>query len=177
MPDAFPHAARQFGRLLADDRIGEPDFGQSRQHGALQLPLLGNALLTQRKGHVLAHRHAVEQGRVLKHEAESQSLVRQLPVVQAGQVLVVEMHGAVGWLHQANHGLEQDGLAAAALADDGQRLAAGNLPADPAQHRLPPERDVQVVGLNQRTRSRIVPRGVHHAVASQNSLAPPGQIA
>ena len=29
-PDALPHAARQFGRLLGQDRFRQPDFGEPR---------------------------------------------------------------------------------------------------------------------------------------------------
>ena len=46
---------------------------------------------------------------------------------------------------EADDRLEQHGLAAAALADDGQRLPARDAEVDVAQHLLPPEADVEVV--------------------------------
>ena len=52
-------------------------------------------MLPQRKGDVLADRHAVEQGRVLEQEAEADPLLDQLLVAQLLQVLAVEQHFAL----------------------------------------------------------------------------------
>ena len=58
-----------------------------------------------------------------------------------GQVAAVEVDRAAGGPQQPDDRLQQHGLAAAALADDGQRLAARNRQADVAQHALPAEMD------------------------------------
>ena len=56
-------------------------------------------------------------------------------------------------VQQADDRLQQHGLAAAAFADDRQRLAARHRQVDVAQHLLPAERDVQVVQLDERVGS------------------------
>ena len=54
-------------------------------------------VLPQRKGDVLGDRHAVEQRRLLKQEAEADPLPGQLPLAQLGQVAAVEIDRRRGW--------------------------------------------------------------------------------
>ena len=100
-------------------------------------------MLPQGKGHVLGHRHAVEQGGLLEEEAEADALVGELPLVQFGQVPPLEEDLAAAGPQQADDRLQQHRLAAAALADDRQGLAAGDAQIDVAQHRLLREIDAQ----------------------------------
>jgi hypothetical protein len=62
-------------------------------------------VLAQREGHVLADRHAVEQGGVLKHETKTNSLPCEFTVVQVRQVPSVEKHLSPKGTNQPDHGL------------------------------------------------------------------------
>ena len=99
-------------------------------------------MLPQRKGHVLGDRHAVEQRRLLKQEPEARPLPRQFALAQQGQIAAVEVDFAARRPHQPDDRLEHHRLAAAALADDRHRFAAGDLQIEAAQHLLVAELDV-----------------------------------
>jgi len=65
-------------------RSGRPSLREARQHQVLQFRLLHPAMLPQRKGDVLAHGHAVEQGGILKYIPEANSLDSQFFVAEFG---------------------------------------------------------------------------------------------
>ena len=92
--------------------------------------------------------HAVKQRRLLEQETKTDPLPRQLPLAQLGQVPAVEMDRAAGGVQQPNDRLQQNGLAAAALADHGQRLARRDREVDVAEHLLPAEIDPHPLQLN-----------------------------
>ena len=107
-------------------------------------------VLPQRKGDVLGDRHAVEQGRLLEEEAEADPLPRQFLLAERRRGCGRRSETvAVAGPQQADDRLQQHRLAAAALADHRQRLAAGNRQVDVAQHVLPAEMDVDPIELDQ----------------------------
>jgi hypothetical protein len=79
-----------------------------------------------------------------------------LLALQVGEILAVEDDLAAGRMDEVDQRFEQHRFAAAALADDRQRLPAGHAQIDVAQHRLLAERDVEVTHIEQR---RIVQVG------------------
>ena len=149
--DPFSHAAGKLGRLLAHDVLGQSHLGQPGQHDPPNLFGRLARVLPQRKGDVLGDRHAVEQGRLLEEEAEADPLPGQLLLAQFGEVPAVEMDRAAAGTQQPDDRLQQHRLAAPALADHGQGLAAGNRQADAAQHVLPAELHAHLLQLDQRT--------------------------
>ena len=93
-------------------------------------------MLTQTERHVVKDRQAVEKRRHLKQKPESQPHLDQRLAVQIGQIAAVEPDAPLGGPQQADDQLEHHCLAAAALADDAQRLAAMDRQIDVAEYRL-----------------------------------------
>ena len=108
-------------------------------------------MLPQRKGDVLADRHAVEQRRVLKQKAEPDPLLHQLACLAGShRLLAVENHFAARRMDQTDERFQQHRLAAAAFADDRQRLSARHAEVDVAQHVLSAECHVEMPDVEQR---------------------------
>src|SRR6185312_17076823 len=73
----------------------------------------------------------VERGdRILKDELDAPAQSTQPLPALPGKVEPFEQHLASGGAGELQHGAPQRGLAAAALADESQRLAAGEVEAD-----------------------------------------------
>jgi hypothetical protein len=87
-------------------RVRQTDLGQPHKDHLLHLGVPIRGVLAKRKGNVLADRHAVKQGGVLKHETEPDSLLRQLPIVQLCQTMTVEEHFAASRPQQAGQRLQ-----------------------------------------------------------------------
>ena len=127
--------------FLSKNIFGQADLGEP---GHDRLPdFLGGlvGVLPQGKGDVLGNRHAVEQGGLLEQETEAGPLPRQFPLAQLGQIVAIKMHLAAGRVQEPDDRLQQHSLAAAALADHGQRLALRDGEVDVAEHALPAEID------------------------------------
>src|SRR5437868_8478440 len=105
--------------------------------------------MPQWKSDVLTDRHAVEQGRVLKQKAEANPLLNELGSLKITKVSSVEDDFAARGANQVDERLQEHGLAAAAFANDRQRLSAGHAQVDVAQHLLLAERDVQMTHVEQ----------------------------
>jgi hypothetical protein len=93
---------------------------------------------------------------LLEDEAETSSRHCQLVGIQLAQVSTVERNGSASRSNQADDRLEQHGLSAAALSDDGKRLTSGHLQVDMAQHPLLPEMDLKVAQADQGLRIVIL---------------------
>ena len=93
-------------------------------------------VLAQAEGDVVEDRQAVEQRGHLEQEPEPEPHLHQLLAVELGDVAAVELDAALGRVQQADDQLEHHRLAAAALADDADRLAAADRQVDVAQDRL-----------------------------------------
>ncbi len=85
--------------------LRQAHFGQPIQDDLADFRVVVIGMLAQRKGHVLSHRHAVEQSRALKHETETNSLASELSFGETGQILPVEQHFALRGSHQPDQAL------------------------------------------------------------------------
>ena len=85
----------------------------------------------QRLGQDLAHGHArIERGvGILEDDLHVPAQPAQRILAEVGDFLALEAHGARRRVHQAQHQTSGGRLAAARLADQRQRLAAGDLEA------------------------------------------------
>ena len=106
-------------------------------------------MLAQAEGHVIVDRQAVEQRGHLKQEPEPQPELDKLLAAQPVDVRAVEPDASLGGMQQADDQLEHDGLAAAALADDANRLAPVDGQVDTAKHALRAEPHGQIAELDQ----------------------------
>src|SRR5262249_50541981 len=126
------HAARQLRRLLGHHAGGQPDLQQALPDDLLDLRLRA-ALGARPEGYIVVDRQAVEQGGALEQKPEAQALPGQLALGQVEEHLAVEGDAADGGAEQADDELEEDGLAAAALADDDDVLPAADVEVEGVQ--------------------------------------------
>ena len=78
----------------------------------------------QRERDIFRHRHGIEKRRALKKNADFLPDSGELTLAQSDDILAIDTDFSRVRLHQADEMLEQNALAAAASADDRERLAA-----------------------------------------------------
>ena len=96
-------------------------------------------MFAKRKGDVVGNRHAVEEGGALEDKAIAGAEVGQIAFPHGGERLAFEPHLSLGGPYEADHRLQQHGLAAAAFAEHHERLAGRDVERDVPQHLLLPE--------------------------------------
>ncbi len=94
------------------------------------------ARFAQRKRDVFLDRHRIEERAALKENADLAPNCGKLPLAQSDDVLAIDPDFARVGPHQADQIFQQDALAAAAAADDHERLAGRDAQVDPAQNFL-----------------------------------------
>ena len=108
------------------------------------LGFTGLGLFPQRKGHVVEDRHRVEQSGSLKKDAKAASHLVQLFLPQLGDVHAIDENMPPVRQKERVEMLEENGLAAAAGADDGRDLSRNEFHVHSLEHLLVPEALVKI---------------------------------
>src|SRR5207237_1889930 len=123
--DALPLAAGEFVRKALYLAAAQPDLVEDLGRQPLLFLATGNIVYLQRLADDIASGHARVQGRerVLEDDLHLPAVGPQLGLAEPRHVIAVELDRAGGRLDQAQHGACHRRLAAAAFADQPQRLA------------------------------------------------------
>ena len=106
------------------------------------------ALAAKGKADILGHGHGIEQGGALEQHAELAAHAQQLPLVHRDDVFALDEHLPGVGLEQADQVLEQHALAAAAAANDDDRLALLNPEAHAVQDGMGAEALLQIADFD-----------------------------
>ena len=98
--------------------------------------LVGHVEDMHGKGHILVHGHTWDQPEILKDDAHLTAQVGDLAAAQAGNILPVHQHAALGGGLLAQDQLEQGGFARARVTQQKNKLAVIHMEVDILQGRL-----------------------------------------
>ena len=93
-------------------------------------------MLAQRQPDVLADGERIEQRRALKQHAEALAHLVEVVLLQAHDLLAVDLDRALVGRHQANHVLEKHALAGAAAPHHHDALSLADVEIDAIEHLL-----------------------------------------
>ena len=101
----------------------------------------------------------------MKQESEADALLHELDTLQVCQIVSIEQHLADRRSDQPDERFQEHRLAAAAFADNGERLSAWNADINVAQHLLLSETHVQLTHVEGRRIVRVGTVSRHRARA------------
>ena len=134
--DALLHPAGQLGRHELADLRAQADHGQGLDRLDLRLRPIDLPGGQEPERHVLPDRQAVEQRPALEQHAELAAQPVDRVARGADDFLAVDADRAAVGDQQAEHALDQDGLARPGTADHHQRLARYEIEVDALEHLL-----------------------------------------
>src|ERR1043166_1062508 len=131
-PHALAHPAGEFSGFLFLDAF-QLDHGQGLVDFLVHLRFGPFALAPQSEADVFGNGHGVEEGGALEEHAKFVADAEELALVAVADVFAIDQNRAGIRLQQADEMFEEDAFAAAAAADDHDRLAFVDPQVDPSQ--------------------------------------------
>src|SRR6185503_1262448 len=141
---ALAHPARE---LRGHESLAslEPHHGQHLGHARRDVLLRQHAMLAKREGDVVADRQRVEERALLEEHAHAPANRYEAVFVEGLEPCALNLDAALVGTEEPVQVLQQDALAAAAAAEQHERLARQHVERHATQHRLRAERLLHAV--------------------------------